>query len=708
MRIDYPRRGRTGVRHWLPSWRQLLSLAVLGLVAVVGTFALLVARTDVPEPNEVATAQTTIVYWNDGRHELGRIGDANRVSVPLDQVPLTMQHAVLAAEDRGFYEEGGFSPSGIGRAIWNNVSGGSLQGGSTITQQYAKNAFLSQERTFSRKIQELVLAVKLDTSVSKDQILGDYLNTIYFGRGAYGISSAATQYYGRSVGKLDLGQAAALAAIIRSPGGYSPDTNLDRLKGRWAYVLDGMVQEGWITPAQRAAAVFPKFIPRKPANKFGGTNGYLLDAVRQALLQHGFTEDDINRGGLRVTSTFDLNAQDAAVQAVQDQGPTKGTDGLRIGLAAVKPGTGEVVAMYGGADFLTNQVNNATQALGQAGSTFKPFTLAAALEQGVTLDSMWNGNNGVVVEGKPVVNYANESLGQISLLTGTEQSVNSVYVALTSQIGPAKVVDAAVRAGIPADAAGLQPVVLNVTLGVASPHVIDLAAAYATFADRGQQVEPTVLKEVRGSNGGVLLVLDPTPKQAFSSDVADTVNFALQKVVTDGTGKAARALGRPAAGKTGTTNDNKSALFAGYTPQLATAVMLVKDGKDGNPVSMSGVGGLRTVTGGSFPARIWTAFMKGALKGQPVEQFVTPANLPTATPTPTVSASSTLSPSPGTPTSPTGTASPTTTSSTGPSVTPPASSPATTPPAPPPSSPPPSASATATGTKPAVPTAASP
>jgi membrane peptidoglycan carboxypeptidase len=691
VRIDYPRRGRTGVRHWLPSWRQLLSLAVLGFVAVVGTFAVLVARTDVPAPNDVATAQTTIVYWNDGTHELGRLGDANRVSVPLDQVPLTLQHAVLAAEDRGFYDEGGFSPSGIGRAIWNNVSGGSLQGGSTITQQYAKNAFLSQERTISRKIQELVLAVKLDTSVSKDQILGDYLNTIYFGRGAYGISSASTQYFGRPVSKLDLGQAAALAAIIRSPGGYSPDTNLDKLKGRWGYVLDGMVQQGWITPAQRAAAVFPKFVPRKPANRFGGTNGYLLEAVRQALLQHGFTDDDINRGGLRVTSTFDLNAQDAAVQAVQNQGPTKGTDGLRIGLAAVKPGTGEVVAMYGGADFLTNQVNNATQALGQAGSTFKPFTLAAALEQGVGLDSMWNGNNGVVVEGKPVVNYANESLGQISLLTGTEQSINSVYVALTSQIGPAKVVDAAVRAGIPADAAGLHPVVLNVTLGVASPHVIDLADAYATFANRGQQVQPTVLKEVRGSNGGVLLALDPSPKQAFSSDIADTVNYALQKVVTDGTGKAARALGRPAAGKTGTTNDNKSALFAGYTPQLAAAVMLVKDGKDGQPVSMSGVGGLRTVTGGSFPARIWTAFMRGALKGQPVEQFVAPANLPTASPSPT--------------TSPSATASPTTSASASPSVTAtPSSSPSDTstplptpsPTAPLPSSPPPSPDASAT------------
>ena len=327
MRIDYPRRGRTGVRHWLPSWRQLLSLAALGFVAVVGVFAVLVARTTVPEPNDVATAQTTIVYWGDGRTELGRLGDANRVSVPLEQVPLTMQHAVLSAEDREFYDEGGFSPKGIGRAIWNNVSGGSTQGGSTITQQYAKNAFLTQERTFTRKFSELILAVKLDTSVSKDQILGDYLNTIYFGRGAYGIESASRSYFGKSVSKLTLGESAALAAIIRSPGGYAPETNLPKLQGRWNYVLDGMVEKGWITPAERATATFPTFVKKKSANKYAGPNGYLLAAVQQSLAARGFTEDDVNRGGLRVVSTFDKQAQAAAIVAVREQGPKSGTDG---------------------------------------------------------------------------------------------------------------------------------------------------------------------------------------------------------------------------------------------------------------------------------------------------------------------------------------------------------------------------------------------
>ena len=643
MRIDYPRRGKTGVRHWLPSWKQVVSVLLLGFASAVALFFFLLWRTEVPEPNEVATAQTSIVYWNDGTTELGRIGDANRISVPLADVPIDTQHAVLAAEDREFYEHGGFSPAGIGRAVWNNVSGGSLQGGSTITQQYAKNAFLTQERSFSRKAQELLLAVKLETSVSKDQILEDYLNTIYFGRGAYGIQVASQQYFGKDVADLTLSESAALASIIRSPGNYDPadKENVARLKGRMQYVLDGMVEKGWITQAQADAAKYPTFKKPKPANKFQGTNGYLLDAVVRELATKDITEDELNRGGLRVVTTFDKKAQGAAVEAVRAEGPKSGTEGLRIGLAAVRPGTGEVVAMYGGANFLTNQVNNATMAIGQAGSTFKPFALAAAVEQGISLDSVWNGNTGVTIDDYVVNNYGDNNYGDITLLQGTEQSVNSVYVAVSKETGYDAVVDSARRAGITTDT--LTPV-RSVALGVASPHVIEIADAYATFAARGQHVDYTVIKEVRGGNGGVLIVADPSPEQRFDSNTADVVNYALRKVVTDGTGRTALGVGRPIAGKTGTTNENKSALFAGYTPDLAAAVMLTKDGADGLPVSLSGVGGLSTVTGGSFPAAIFTAFMKGALDGQPVQQFTEPSSLPTASPTPTESPTESVTP----------------------------------------------------------------
>ena len=234
--------------------------------------------------------------------------------------------------------------------------------------------------------------------------------------------------------------------------------------------------------------------------------------------------------------------------------------------------------------------------------------------------------------------------------------MNSVYVGLSKEVGYDKVVDAATRAGIPADTPALDPV-RSVALGVASPHVIDIASAYSTFAARGLQTQTTMIKEVRGPNGGVLFALDASPTQAFDPEVADTVNYALQKVVTDGTGAVAQGLGRPAAGKTGTTNENKSAWFAGYTPDLAVAVMFVKDGADGNPVSLSGVGGMNSVTGGSFPARIWTAFMKAALEGTPVTPFVRPSTLPTGKPKPTETPSPTATPTP-TPT-PTPTDSPT-------------------------------------------------
>ena len=685
MKIDYPRAGRVGVRRWLPSWRQGLSLVAVGFVGLVAIFILAVALTKVPAPNDLASAQTTIVYWSDGKTELGRIGAANRINVALSDVPLNAQRAVLAAEDRDFYDHGGISPAGIGRSLVNNITGGSLQGGSTITQQYARNAYLTQERTFSRKINEVLLSFKLETTVSKDEILGDYLNTIYFGRGAYGIETASQQYFRTNSKNLTLAQGAAIAAIIRSPASYAPDRHPEKLKGRWLYVLDGMVQKGWITPAQKAAAVFPKFAPQLAVNRYGGTTGYLLDSVRQQLLAEGFTEDQLNLGGLRVISTFDRAAQAAVVAAVKDKSPKSEAAGVRIGVVSIRPGTGEVIAMYGGANYLVDPLNNATQALGQAGSTFKPFALAAATEQGISLNSTWNGDNKTEVDGYKVTNYGDKSWGTISLLKATEQSVNAVYVGVSQQVGYDQVVDSAVRAGIPDTTPALGPY-RSVALGVASPHVIDVAAAYSTFAARGQQVAPTVILEVRGDNGGLLYQHTANVKQTFDSNTADTVNYALQKVVTNGTGRVAQDLGRPAAAKTGTTNDNKSAWFVGYTPQLVTAVMMVKDGPNNQPVSLSGTGGLSTVTGGSFPARIWTAYMKAALEGQPVQQFDRPADIPsaspsasvtvtpsaTASPTPTVSNTPTASPTPsGSPTpNSTGTSTPTPTGSTTPIPTP--------------------------------------
>ena len=627
---NYPRKDKRGLMRLVPSLRQVLTLAFLGFGAAVIALAIAVRLIAVPEASEIATAQTTILYYDDGVTELGRLGEANRVSIDFDQIPVQTQQAMLAAEDREFYEHGGFSIRGISRAVVTNLIGATgAGGGSTITQQYAKNAYLTQERTITRKLRELVLSIKLETIISKDQILNDYLNTIYFGRGAYGIETAANQYFGKSVSQLEVSESAVLASIVQAPNGLSPEENLDALTARWNYVLDGMVEKGWISQEERSSVTFPAIKPYKQINAFGGPQGHLVEQVRQTMYANGITEDQINLLGLRVITTFNKVAQDAMIAAVNEQSPTENIEGLRIGVASVRPETGEVVAMYGGADYLENQFNNATQMIGQAGSTFKPFALAAGLENDITLATTFSGKNKTKVGTYEVVNYGDKSFGdRITMLKATQDSVNSAYVELANKVGLETVFNAAKRAGIPADAVGMEPN-LAFTLGTTSPHVVDIAAAYATFASRGLQVSPSYIKTITTGSGEILYKLNPKPVQAFSTDIADTVNYALQKVVEVGTGKAAKALGRPVAGKTGTTNDNKSALFAGYTPELATAVMFVKDGPDGQPMTLSGTGGMRSVTGGSYPARIFTAYMKAALKDLPVQKF---AGLPSGQP----------------------------------------------------------------------------
>ena len=610
-------------RHWLRN----TILVLIALVAIgIAVFAFLVARTTIPSPNDLATSQATIVYWSDGTSEMGRLGDATRRSVALDQVPIDVQHAVLAAEDRSFYDHGGISPLGVGRALLNNVTGGSTQGGSTITQQYAKNAFLTQERSWDRKIKEALLAFKLETVVSKDEILGNYVNTIYFGRGAYGIEAAAIAYFGVPASELDVAQGAVLASIIKSPSGLAPENDVAALEARWNYVLDGMVDQGWLSPKKRANLEFPTIKKQKARDRLAGQTGFMMTMIEDELRQLGFDDNEIQQGGLRITSTFDKAAEKAATAAVKKAGPTSGTDGLRIGLAAVRPGTGEVVAIYGGKNFIDDQINNATRDFAQAGSTFKPFALAAATEKEVPLSTMLNGDSPATVDGYTFNNYGNKSYGPVNLLQATENSINSAYVELESKIGVKSVSDAALRAGVPATTPGLNldNPDLTFVLGTASPSGLDMASAYSTFAARGTYAQPTVLSKVVGPNGGLLYEFTPKTNSAFDKPVADTVSYALTQVVQNGTGFAAQGLKRPAAAKTGTTDDNKSAWFVGYTPQLATAVLMAKETADGTPVSMAGTGGLATVTGGSFPAAIWTAFMSAALQGKPVKDFPAP------------------------------------------------------------------------------------
>ena len=618
------RRSAPPRRRW---WLRILLAAVALIGLGAAGFAIAVAATTVPTASDIATSEATIVYWNDGTTELGRLGDSTRRSVPLSQVPIDVQNAVLAAEDRDFYSHGGISPVGILRAALSNVrGGGGTQGGSTITQQYAKNAYLTQERSWNRKVKEALLAFKLETTVSKNEILENYLNSSYFGRGAYGIEAASLAYFGVPSSQLTVAQGAMLAALLKSPSTFDPTENRARLEERWNYVLDGMVEKGWLEQAQRDGMRFPDVVDQKQKNRLGGQTGYLLNAVTDELIALGFDEQEVQRGGLRITSTFSQSATKAAVQAVRKFGPKTGTEGLRIGLASVEPGTGRVIAMYGGRDFIKDQINNATRPFAQAGSTFKPFALAAAAEQGVPLDSIWPGNSPTTINDYTFENYGNKSYGDVTLLTATEFSINSAYVSLENDLGVDKVVDATLRAGIPETTPGLnlESPDLTFVLGTASPSALDVAGAYATFASGGTHARPTFIDTVKGLNGGLLYERANDVETAFTPDVAHTVSFALNKVVTSGTGRAALLLERPAAAKTGTTDDNKSAWFSGYTPELATSVVFAKEDAAGMPVSMSGTGGLTSVTGGSFPAAIWTAYMKSALEGTPVQAFPEP------------------------------------------------------------------------------------
>ena len=637
-------------------WFLLLGLAGM----LVGGIALGVAyaATDVPDPNKDFQTQTTIVYYDNGKKELGRFADQNRISVPLDTVPEHVQDAVIAAENRTFWTDKGLDPKGILRAAFSNATSESTQGASTITQQYVKVLYLSQDRTLTRKAKEAFLSLKIQNQMSKEEILQGYLNTIYFGRGAYGIQAAAQAYFEKDAKDLSVREGAALASILNSPGLFDPADGADnrtRLMGRYQYVLGGMADMEVLDPeiAEKAAQKLPKFPKIEVEDSLGGPKGYLLALVKEHLRAEGFTDAEIEGGGLRVTTTISAKAQKAAVQAVKEERPTENAKGVHIGLSAVEPGTGALKAMYGGPDYVEDQRNWATTGR-QPGSSFKPFALAAGLENGFSLFDIFDGNTYTFPDGTEVNNEFGNQYGPVDMITATEESINTAYIDLTTSMdnGPKQVIDAAVRAGIPEDAPGLSPDP-TITLGTADVRTVDMANAYATFANKGKAADWFVVDKVTDASGKTLFKEKVKEKRAFAEDVNGNVVEAMQKVVQNGTGTEALAFGCPVAGKTGTAalrpDTVTSAWFAGYSPRLSAAVMYVK-GKSGTE-DLDGVGGLSTFFGGSYPARTFTAFMEKALDGQecvdfPEVDYVNGSPTPTYTPEPEPEPEPTYTPEP--------------------------------------------------------------
>jgi membrane peptidoglycan carboxypeptidase len=694
----------------------LLALAFLGALAVVIAVYITYKTIDIPDPNSAFQAQTTTVYYSDGHHVLGRFALQNRQSIPLRQVPRYVQNAVISAENRSFRTDSGLDPKSILRAAWNNLHSDSTQGASTITQQYVKVLYLSQERTWQRKIKEAFLAVKIDNTLTKNQILEGYLNTIYFGRGAYGIQAAAQAYFHRDAKDLTVREGAVLASVLNSPGTLDPGVNNKYRKpllARYRYVLSGMVQMGDLSRhrAHRYERHLPTFPTIKTVNAYGGQRGYLMNLVEQQLRAKGFSEEDINGGGLSVTTTLDWHDMRAAVAAVKRVRPD-GLNQLHVAVASVEPGTGALRAMIGGANYLgKSKQSTINWALtgGQPGSSFKPFALAAGLKDGFRLTDTFDGNSPYTFpDGSTVQNEGESSgypsgfsYGSVNLVKATSESINTAYVDMTEQMrnGPQKIVDAAVAAGIPRSSPGLQPNAV-VALGTATVPTVEMAEGYATFAAQGEHSNWYVLQRITDASG-VRYEHRATITRAFSPAVTSNVTYALQQVIQQGTGRNALALGRPAAGKTGTaTADFKgtervsSSWFVGYTPQLSTAVMYVRgDGND--PLD----GYLNPFFGANYPTQTWTAYMKTALAGQPVIKFPPPTHLvsaqPTDTPVPTVVPPTTYTPA-TTSTTPTTSAPPTTPPTTSPPPTTSSPPPTTTAPPPPtttpPTSPPPTSS----------------
>lgn len=596
-----------------------------GLALIVGLlvfFVWLYQSVELPDLTE--QNESSVVLDRNGQELVTLADEEKRLIVPLEEVNDNVVNALVSSEDRRFFEHSGVDPIGIVRAAWSNVRGNEVQGASTITQQLVRNRFLSSERSYTRKIREAFLAEKLESELTKEQILEEYLNTVYFGRGSYGIETAAKTFFGTTAAELNEQQSALLIGMLRAPEALDPSSAPEEAKQVRDEVLSDMVanetldanllEELQNTPVETLPPPNVDIIASSPAPHF-------VEWV-QAQVDEELGEGATYRQGLTIETTLDSADQQAATEAVATVLPNP--DDPEASLVAVDD-SGAIRAMVGSRSYEQLEVNQAIGDMGggtgrQPGSTFKPFVLLAELEAGTPVKTDYAAPAQITLnyDGEPweVANYGNSEYGIVDLIEGTINSVNTVYAQMVVEVGPEKVANVAERAGITSE---MDPVV-SLALGTSSVSPLDMASSYMTFGRRGSYVEPFAITKITDSEGNVLFEKTTEPEEQFEPGDVDVLNSVLSQVPERGTGTAAK-VDRPMAGKTGTTQDFGNAWFVGYTPNYSAAVWMGYP--EGSNRPMDDVQG-RQVTGGSFPAEIWNLFASKALEDVEPVEFTAP------------------------------------------------------------------------------------
>ncbi|MEM6426890.1 MAG: penicillin-binding protein 1A [Cyanobacteria bacterium P01_H01_bin.119] len=600
----------------------ILGITMLGSsVAAGGLVGLAISFRNLPDVRILRNylpTETSYIYDINGTLLDSLHDEANREVVNLDDMSPHLKRSVLAVEDSYFYTHQGINPSSIARAFLVNIDAGTtVEGGSTITMQLVKNLFLSRDRAISRKIAEAVLSLRLEQVFEKDQILEMYLNQVYWGHNTYGVETAAQSYFNKSAADLTLPEAAMMAGLIQAPERYSPFVNYELAKQRQALVLSRMRQLQWITPEEEAAAFAAPLLVGEVTSFKPSQSPYVTDAVVQELKEK-FGEEALLKGGMRVQTTVDLAMQNMAEETVRrnhDRLRRRGVRADQMALVAVDPRTHFVKAIVGGVDYSSSQFNRAVQAHRQPGSAFKPFVYYTAFASGrYGPDSSIADTPVSYPDGYKTYspkNYDGSFMGSISIRTALQSSRNVPAVKIGQAVGINNVVDLTRMLGIRSP---MEPVI-SLPLGAVDLTPMEMAGAFATFASNGWHSPPTLIVQVRDSVGNVLLDNTPNPQLILDPWATASLTNVLQGVITGGTGTAAQ-IGRPAAGKTGTTDSQRDVWFVGYVPQLATAIWVGND--DYSPLG-------RGATGGGIVAPVWRDFMQQALQDEPVEQFRSPS-----------------------------------------------------------------------------------